>query len=336
MPAETHLNRADSSRPALILSLPKGGRGRGSVPASRSDRLTTRLWDGCGVSRWLRAKSTAGMTSRIGRALTAALAGLALGAGPAIAQSADTGTIIHNTPLRVCADPDDLPFSNRAGQGFENKLAEMVAKSLDTTVAYTWFPQRRGFLRNTLNAGECDVVMGIPNVGGVLATRSYYRSGYVFVSRADRHLTVSTMTDPALRTLRIGVQVIGADGTGTPPAVVLGNEGIVQHVVGYPVYGDFAGPQPAAVPIEAVEHGDIDIAALWGPTAGYFAKSAKAKLRVTPITDTEQFLPQTFDYPIAMAVRPTDRDLRDRLNAFIRTHQADIAALLQRYGVPVM
>jgi mxaJ protein len=178
--------------------------------------------------------------------------------------------------------------------------------------------------------------MGTPNVDGVLATRSYYRSGYVFVSRADRHLTVSTMTDPALRTLRIGVQVIGVDGTGTPPAVVLGKEGIVQHVVGYPVYGNFAGPEPAAAPIEAVEHGDIDIAALWGPTAGYFAKSAKAKLRVTPITDTEQFLPQTFHYPIAMAVRPSDTDLRDRLNAFIRAHKADIAALLERYGIPVM
>jgi quinoprotein dehydrogenase-associated probable ABC transporter substrate-binding protein len=269
-------------------------------------------------------------------ALAAALTCLALGAAPALAQSADTGTIIHNTPLRVCADPDDLPFSNRAGQGFENKLAEMVAKALDTTVAYTWFPQRRGFLRSTLDADECDVVMGTPNVDGVLATRSYYRSGYVFVSRDDRHLSVSTMTDPALRTLRIGVQLIGADGTGTPPAVVLGEEGIVQHVVGYPVYGNFAGPQPAAAPIAAVERGDIDIAALWGPTAGYFSKKAATKLRVTPITGTEQFLPQTFEYPIAMAVRPSDTDLRDRLNAFIRAHQADIAALLERYGIPVM
>jgi mxaJ protein len=118
--------------------------------------------------------------------------------------------------------------------------------------------------------------------------------------------------------------------------VVLGKEGIVQNVVGYPVYGDFAGPQPAAAPIAAVERGDIDIAALWGPTAGYFADHARTKLRVTPITGTEQFLPQTFQYPIAMAVRSSDTDLRDRLNAFIRTHQADIAALLKSYGIPVM
>jgi len=308
--------RLDPSRVARILSLPKDA----GEPASWFDRLTMRL-------RRMR---------RSVLAVVAALTCLGLGPGPALAQSGDSGTIVHNTPLRVCADPDDLPFSNRAGQGFENKLAEMVAEALDTTVAYTWFPQRRGFLRNTLDADECDVVMGMPSVDGVLATRSYYRSGYVFVSRADRQLTVSTMTDPVLRTLRIGVQVIGADGTGTPPAVVLGEEGIVQHVVGFPVYGNFAGPQPAAAPIEAVERGDIDIAALWGPTAGYFAKHARAKLRVTPITDTEQFLPQTFQYPIAMAVRPSDTDLRDRLNAFIRAHKADIAALLERYGIPVM
>jgi quinoprotein dehydrogenase-associated probable ABC transporter substrate-binding protein len=295
----------------------------------RPNKLTMMLR---GLGRCRSAAKTPGIIS--GVALVAA--SLALGPGSALAQSADSGTIVHNTPLRVCADPDNLPFSNRAGQGFENKLAEMVAKSLDTTVAYTWFPERRGFLRNTLEADECDVVMGTPNVDGVLATRSYYRSGYVFVSRADRHLTVSTMTDPALRTLRIGVQVIGGDGNGTPPAVVLGQEGIVQHVVGYPVYGDFAGPQPAAAPIAAVARGDIDIAALWGPTAGYFAKSAEAKLRVTPIAGTEQFLPQIFDYPIAMAVRSSDTDLRDRLNAFIRSHRADIAALLKRYGVPVI
>jgi quinoprotein dehydrogenase-associated probable ABC transporter substrate-binding protein len=268
--------------------------------------------------------------------VAAALGTLALTAGAALAQAAGGGTIVYNAPLRVCADPDDMPYSNKAGQGFENKLAEMVAKDLDTTVAYTWFPQRNGFLRNTLDAGECDVVMGMPQMDGVDSTRSYYQSGYVFVSRADRNITVSKLTDPALKTLRIGVQLVGADGTGTPPAVVLGEEGIVDHVVGYPVYGNFAGPQPAAAPINALERGDIDVAALWGPIAGYFAKAAKVKLRVTPITDTEQFLPQTFQYPIAMAVRSGDTDLRDRLNAFIRTDRAKISALLTSYGVPLL
>jgi quinoprotein dehydrogenase-associated probable ABC transporter substrate-binding protein len=263
------------------------------------------------------------------------LAGTLLLAGPAGAAEVDDGTVVYSAPLRVCADPDDLPFSNRAGQGFENKLAQMVATDLGTDVAYTWFPERRGFIRNTLDAGECDVVMGMPHVDGVDQTRSYYRSGYVFVSRADRNLTLSSLTDPQLRSLRIGVPLVGADGAGSPPAVALGQQGIFRQVVGFPVYG--SGPRASlAAPIEAVARGDIDIAAVWGPVGGYFAKEAKVPMRVTPITDTASFLPQTFEYPIGMAVRTGDKDLADRLNAFIGRHRADISALLASYGVPML
>jgi quinoprotein dehydrogenase-associated probable ABC transporter substrate-binding protein len=264
--------------------------------------------------------------------LTSALS-VCVAAGPTLAS--DNGTIVYTAPLRVCADPDNLPYSNRAGQGFENKLAEMAAKDLGTTVSYTWFPQRSGFLRNTLDAGECDVVMGIPDVGGVDATRSYYRSGYVFVSRMDRGLTLSSMRDPALRTLRIGVPLVGADGAGTPPAVALGMEGITDNVEGFPVYGD--GPQEqAAAPIEAVANKTIDIAAVWGPIGGYYAAHLPVPMRVTPISDTTDFLPQTFEFPISMAVRTEDDDLKDRLDAFIRRNKAEIAALLTSYGVPLL
>lgn len=251
------------------------------------------------------------------------------------AAAADSGTITYNAPLRVCADPDNMPFSNRAGQGFENKLADMLAKDLDTTVVYTWFPQRNGFLANTLEAGECDIVMGMPNLNGVDTTRSYYRSSYVFVSRADRNLTISTLTDPQLRTLRIGVPLVGADGTGSPPAVALGEQGIFGQVKGYPLYGDLPGDSPAA-PIEAVARGDIDIAAVWGPIGGYYAKATGVPMRVTPITDTDRFLPQMFEFPIGMAVRSGDTDLKDRLNAFVRQHKPEITALLQSYGVPLL
>jgi len=271
------------------------------------------------------------MASRLLR-LGGWLAALML-AGPAVA--AGSGTVVYNAPLRVCADPDDLPFSNRAGQGFENKLADMLARDLDTSVAYTWFPERNGFLGNTLEAGECDIVMGLPNIDGVDTTRSYYRSSYVFVSRADRHLTVSTLTDPQLRHLRIGVPLVGADGTGSPPAVALGEQGIFSNVVGYPLYGDLPGDSPAA-PIEAVARGDIDIAAVWGPIGGYFAKQAGVPMRVTPVTDTDRFLPQMFEFPIGIAVRSGDTDLKDRLNAFVRQHQPEITALLQSYGVPLL
>ncbi|HEX5574932.1 MAG TPA: hypothetical protein VFX42_03570, partial [Gemmatimonadales bacterium] len=124
--------------------------------------------------------------------------------------------------LRVCSDPNNLPFSNQRGEGFENRLAELIAGELNATVRYTWWAERRGFIRSTLNAGRCDVVMGMPpGTGSVLTTRPYYRSTYVFVSRRDRHLAVKSLDDAALRRLKIGVQVVGDDYANTPPVHAL-------------------------------------------------------------------------------------------------------------------
>lgn len=252
-------------------------------------------------------------------------------ATPAFADADATGTTVYNTPLRVCADPDAMPYSDRKGEGFENRLAKMAAASLQTTVDYVWFPQRTpGFLR-LLQAGDCDVIMGLPDIDGVEMTVSYYRSAYVFVSRADRNLDVDTLDAPVLRKLRIGVHVIGEDGAGTPPAQILGSEGIVDGVVGYPIYG--AGLAPSA-PVDAVARGELDLAAVWGPIGGYYAREAGVPMRVSPIVHTEAYLPQMFQFPIAMAVRQGDDDLRDRLDAFIRTHRDDIRSLLDGYGVP--
>lgn len=255
----------------------------------------------------------------------------ALAAGfPVWAAAATGGTVVYSAPLRVCADPDNLPYSNRKGEGFENKLAEMLAASLGTTLEYAWFPQRTGYLR-PLDAGECDVVMGLPMVDGAEMTVSYYRSDYVFVSRADRNLTMSRMDDAALHALKIGVHIVGGDGAGTPPAVALGDQGIIDHVIGFPIFGSGV---PAAAPVGAVARGDLDLAAIWGPIGGYYARQSDVPMRVTPITDTEQYLPEIFEFPIAMAVRQGDDDLRDRLDAFIRMHRHDIRSLLDSYGVP--
>jgi len=274
------------------------------------------------------------MTNRLAGALLAALVLQAPGA--IAAEQGAGGPIVYNPPLRVCASPDDLPYSDRTGAGFENKLAEMLAKDLDTTIAYTWYPDHGGFIQQTLGAGECDLVMGVPDLDGIETSRSYYRSSYVFVTRADRNLTFSSMKDPALRELRIGVSIIGADGTGTPPALALGRQGIVANVQGFPIYGDGSDSARMADPIRAVADGHIDVAAIWGPIAGYYAKNAKLPLRITPITDTNDYLPQLFDYPIAMAVRPGDDDLKNRLNNFIGRHRDDITALLRSYGVPLL
>lgn len=237
--------------------------------------------------------------------------------------------------FRVCADPNNLPFSNQAKEGFENKLADLIAADLGETVTYTWHAQRRGFVRETLKAKKCDVIMGVPTqLDMVDATQPYYRSGYVFVSRADRHLDIRSIMDPRLRTLKIGVQLIGDDGFNTPPSHALSDQGITRNLVGYPVYGDYSEPNPPARIVTAVEHGDIDIAAVWGPLAGYFAKTSPVPLTVTPITDTASFAPLIFQYDIALGVRKGDHARKMKLDEIITRRQPQIAALLASYGVP--
>jgi mxaJ protein len=267
------------------------------------------------------------MRSLVSFALWLAVAALQ----PSASSAAETDS------LRVCADPNNLPFSNRAGEGFENKLAEMVAQNFGKAVVYTWWAQRRGFIRHTLKAGDCDLVMGVPaQYDLVEATRPYYQSTYVFVSQTARDLQLSAIDDPQLRSLAIGVHLIGDDGNNTPPAHALGQQGIIDNVRGFMIYGDYREPAPPARLIEAVEHGEIDVAAAWGPLAGYAAKTSNVPLTITPIVADDRFAPQQFQFDIAMGVRKGDYAFRDRLNDFIAQHRAQIAALLQSYGVPLV
>ena len=237
--------------------------------------------------------------------------------------------------LRVCADPNNLPFSNERKEGFENRLAEIVAAELGARVEYTWWAQRRGFIRNTLGADLCDVVMGIPGSFELaLPTRPYYRSTYVFVSRRDAGLSLRSFDDPALRTLRVGVQMIGDDYANTPPAHALANRGIVNNVRGYLVYGDYRDASPAARIIEAVATGEIDVAIAWGPLAGYFAARQPVPLEVTPVAPQIDlpFLP--FVYDIALGVKRGNDSLRVELDAVLARRRDEIGRLLDEYGVP--
>jgi len=242
----------------------------------------------------------------------------------------------HRAPdraIRVCADPNNLPFSNRGEQGFENKLAELLAADRHASLEYAWWAQRRGFVRNTLEANACDVLMGVPSgYEQTLTTKPYYRSRYVFVSRRNRHLDLASLDDPRLPSLRIGVQMIGDDFSNSPPAHALSNRGMVKNIVGFPVYGDYAKPSPLAAIVDAVDRGEIDAAVVWGPAAGYFARHRPLDLApVTPGADSAS-LPFTFD--IAMGVRRGDTALRDELDDFLVRRHADIARLLDDYGVP--
>jgi quinoprotein dehydrogenase-associated probable ABC transporter substrate-binding protein len=236
--------------------------------------------------------------------------------------------------LRVCADPNNLPFSNQRGEGFENKIAELLAHDLGERVEYTWWAQRRGFFRNTLKAGMCDVVMGVPSEFEMaLTTKPYYRSSYVFLSRKDRHLNLSSLDDPLLRKLRIGVQIIGDDQTNAPPAHALTRRNIIDNVKGYTLYGDYSQPDPPARIVDAVEKGDIDLAIVWGPLAGYFAKQSHVSMEVVPVTpQIDQYLPFVFD--ISMGVRRGDQDLKSQLEQVLEQRRADIDRILEDYRVP--
>jgi mxaJ protein len=261
--------------------------------------------------------------------LLAALAAVALtGALAAEAGAQDV--------LRVCADPNNLPFSSAQREGFENRLADLVAADLGKTVEYTWWAQRRGFIRNTLDADKCDVIMGVPELDTIATTRPYYRSTYVFVSRQDRGLDFSSIQAPELRTLRIGVHLVGDDGANTPPAHALAAQHIVDNVVGYMIYGDYREDSPPARLIEAVERGEVDVAAVWGPLAGYFAKRSPVPLKIVPITDTETYRPLVFQFAVAIAVRKENETLARQLDEVIQHRREDIRALLDRYGVPLV
>jgi mxaJ protein len=236
--------------------------------------------------------------------------------------------------LRVCADPNNLPFSNARGEGFENKIAQLVARDLKASLSYTWWAQRRGFLRNTLEANLCDLVPGVPASMEMLrTTEPYYRSTYVFVTRAGRAQPVS-LDDPALKRLTVGVQMIGDDGANSPPAHALMRRGLVTNIRGYTVYGDYGRPNPPADIVKAVAQGDVDVALVWGPLAGYFAPRQAVKLHLSPVTPQIDgpTLPMVFD--ISMGVRKDDQALRDAVDASLRRHRADIARILTAYGVP--
>lgn len=237
--------------------------------------------------------------------------------------------------LRVCADPNDLPFSNRAQQGFENKLAEMLAQSLGQPVRFVWAAQGKEFLRDTLNADKCDVVMGLPtgdHAYGVLTTDPYYRSAYSLVYRAKAPYQLKSLKDPRLRKLQIGVHATGDDWIDLPGGATLAHRGIVRNVHIYKLFADYGRPNPSADLIEAVANGDVDVAIAWGPLAGYFASREPVKLTVVPLTNTHTILP--FQFSISMAVRHGNGALRDKLNAFMERHRAAIHALLAGYGVP--
>lgn len=239
--------------------------------------------------------------------------------------------------LTACADPNNMPFSNRAGQGFEDKLAEIIARDLHAKLDYVWWAQRRGYVRNTLNEAKCDLWPGIASGVEMVATsRPYYRSTYVFVTRAKDDLKGLTLDDPRLKRLRIGVQMVGNDAMNTPPAHALARRHITDNVRGYMLYGDYTQPNPPAAIVDAVAKGDIDVAMVWGPLAGYFAARSPVPLRLEPVTPWLDDAQWPMVYDISVGVQKNNARLLREVDGILTKRKPEIERLLTAYHVPLV
>jgi len=233
--------------------------------------------------------------------------------------------------LRVCADPDNLPYSREDGSGFENRIAALVAQELGVELRYEGQPLGRGFVRKTMGSGLCNLFIGVPaTFERVLTTQPYYRSGYVFVERSDAKPPLDSFDDVRISELRIGVQLVGNDMAATPPGYALARHGAVEHVVGYTSYGD--GPAAARM-VREVAAGRLDAAVIWGPQAGYFVQRSAVPLRLSAAPQPAD-VPAPFEFAIAMGVRHGDTALKQELDAILERRRADIDAILAEYAVP--
>lgn len=232
-------------------------------------------------------------------------------------------------PLRICADPDNLPFSNRHQQGFENRIGALLANDLDRTPMFVWARSRRGFLREQFNKNACDVLMGVPEgMRGVTTTVPYYRSTYVFVTPSREHLRIASFSDPNLNGRRIGLQILEEDYA--PPSLPLIRTGHAAQLVGFDSFGD-----GGANLVRAVADKRVGLAVIWGPVAGYYAASQHLPLTLTPVSPSvDSGVP--FVYSLAAGVHKGDNALRDELNAAITRLQPRIDRILASYHVPTL
>ncbi len=253
---------------------------------------------------------------------------LAAGAlvAPARAQVAD---LVSEASLRVCADPANSPMSDREGKGFENEIAELIAEKRGTPLSYTWFPMVTGFIRQTLQAGRCDVVIGYAQGHElVLNTNHYYTSTHVLITRDDSDLAgAETLSDPRLDGKRIGVVA------GSPPATHLARRGVIGLAKGYNLVVDRRVENPAGQMLADLDAGEIDAAILWGPIGGPLVK-AREGLTAKPLL-SEPGTPRLF-YRITMGVRAGELEWKHELNSLIRRNQAEIDRILTEAGVPIL
>lgn len=280
----------------------------------------------------MRIMNSAARCLAVARGLAAAAAAIALTASAAMGQAPGLGAsieLVDPHAFRVCADPRNLPFSDQAGEGFENKIAELLASKLGRPVTYTYYPSAPGFVRNTLNAYRCDVAMADP-VGDDLmqTTNPYYHTTYVLVYRAGSDIDgIKTLDDPKLKGHRVGVIA------GTPPAFLLVRANLLASAKSYPRTVDTRYDAPSKNMIDDLVAGNIDAGLLWGPIAGYYALHASKKLVLVPLASTSTM---PMDFRIALGVRHSDQNWKRTLNRLLMQNRDEINKILVSYGVPLL
>ena len=274
-------------------------------------------------NRWVRLAIATLAAGAALVALTLPLARLS----PAYPQA--PGEILDRTELHVCADPNNLPFSNEKGEGFENKIAKVIGDELKLPIKFVFFPQVIGFVRNTLQAHTCDLIIGTAAGDDIVQTTSpYYYSAYVAVYLRGNGFAFTDFDDPKLKTMRIGII------SATPPSDLLVRHGLMDHAKPYALMVDTRYDSPTREMVDDIENHNVDVGLLWGPIAGYYAKGVKEPLTMVPLPD-EQGAPR-MDYHIAMGVRNNEPEWRRRINAAIAKHRAELTAILRDYGVPLL
>ena len=272
---------------------------------------------------------TAALRSQVSRFCGVCLA-LAAAAGAADTAGAATGEVVDRSKLRVCADPGNLPYSNDQGEGFENKIAEIIARDLDLPLEYTWFPQTIGFVRMTLAAKRCDLIIGVATTNELMQnTNPYYRSSYVIVHRDELKLANGgQLDDPAFQDKRVGIQ------PRTPVATLAARHGLLARAKPYRLTVDTRLEKPARAMVEDVVKGEIDAALAWGPLAGYWVKELAPDLKITPLAPDPGH--ERLDFRVSMGIRYNEPDWKHQLNGILEKRKGEIEEILAGYGVPLL
>jgi mxaJ protein len=230
--------------------------------------------------------------------------------------------------FKVCADPDNMPYSTQKGEGFENKIAEVLAKDLGKTLTYEFWLDRQGYLRNTINAQRCDVIIGMgSDVDNLRTSKPYYRSGYVFVYRKSSNYNIKDWDSEDLKKGIIGI--VGQ----SPPTIPLNDHNLMANARPYRLQRDLNLP-PSFI-VDDLIAGKIDIAIVWGPIGGYFAKQSKEPLVVVPVPEYKSVnVKGKEEWNISVAVRKKDKERMEMIQAALDRNQAKIMKILDDYGIP--